>query len=222
MQKINKLKEGKDMKNKILAGVAVIILIGIIIIAAVGFNLETNYKEYKLIDIKIGKEFNISDIETITNEVFSGKKVEIKKIGDFEDSVAIKVTDTDVSDEQKNTLNTKINEKYGIENTVDSIKINSVPKIKVFDLIKPYIVPVIFITAIVLVYMAIRFSKIGAGKVVLQTLGMTAMAELLYFAIIAITRHPFNGMVMPVALVIYVAILMLLTRMFEKQRGIEE
>ena len=35
------------MKNKILAGVAVIILIGIIIIAAVGFNLDLNYKEYK-------------------------------------------------------------------------------------------------------------------------------------------------------------------------------
>lgn len=210
------------MKNKILAGVAVIILIGIIIIAAVGFNLDTNYKEYKLIEIKIGKEFNISDIESITNEVFSKKKVEIQKVGDFEETVVIKLADSDISDEQKNTLNTKINEKFGIENSVDDITVNVVPKIKVFDLIKPYIVPIAIITVVVLIYMAIRFRKIGAVKVVVQTVGMTVMAELLYFAIIAITRHQINELVMPVALVIYVTILTLLTGMFEKQKGIEE
>ena len=210
------------MKNKILAGVAVIILIGIIIIAAVGFNLDTNYKEYKLIEIKIGKEFNISDIESITNEVFSKKKVEIQKVGDFEETVVIKLADSDISDEQKNTLNTKINEKFGIENSVDDIIVNVVPKIKVFDLIKPYIVPIAIITVVVLIYMAIRFRKIGVVKVVVQTVGMTVMAELLYFAIIAITRHQINELVMPVALVIYVTILALLTGMFEKQKGIEE
>ena len=210
------------MKNKILAGVAVIILIGIIVIAAVGFNLDTNYKEYKLIEIKIGKEFNISDIESITNEVFSKKKVEIQKVGDFEETVVIKLADSDISDEQKNTLNAKINEKFGIENSVDDITVNVVPKIKVFDLIKPYIVPIAIITVVVLIYMAIRFRKIGAVKVVVQTVGMTVMAELLYFSIIAITRHQINELVMPVALVIYVTILALLTGMFEKQKGIEE
>ena len=70
--------------------------------------------------------------------------------------------------------------------------------------------------------MIIRFNKLGAGKVVLQTLGMTVMAELLYFAIIAITRHQINGLVMPVSLIIYVTILSLLTGMFEKQRTVEE
>ena len=98
------------MKNKFLAVVAAIILIGIIVIAAVGFNLDANYKEYKLIEVKIGKEFKVGDIESITNEVFSGKKVQIQKVGDFADSVAIKLIDSDVSDEQKNTLNTKIEE----------------------------------------------------------------------------------------------------------------
>ena len=210
------------MKNKILAVVAVIILIGIIIIAAIGFNLDLNYKNYKLIEVKVGKEFNISDIESITKEVFSGKKTEINKVGDFQDTVAIKLVDSDVTDEQKELLNTKINEKYGTENAASNIKINDVPKFNVFDLIKPYIVPVLFITVIVLVYMSIRFRKLGALKVALQTLGMTVMAELLYFAIIAITRHPINGMVMPVSLVIYVAILTLLTGMFEKQKAIEE
>ncbi len=210
------------MKNKFLAVVAAIILIGIIVMAAVGFNLDANYKEYKLIEVKIGKEFKVGDIESITNEVFSGKKVQIQKVGDFADSVAIKLIDSDVSDEQKNTLNTKINEKFGIENTVDSINVNTIPKIKVFDLIKPYLVPLAIITFIVLIYMVVRFRKIGVAKVAAQTIGMTAMAELLFFAIIAITRHPINSLVMPVALIIYVTILTMLTGMYEKQRSIEE
>lgn len=210
------------MKNKVLAGVAVIILIGIVIIAAFGFNFDVNYKEHKLIEVKIGKEFKVSDIEAITKDVFPGKKVQILTVGDFSDSLALRVADSDVTDEQKNNLNTKINEKYGIDNKVEDIKVNSVPKFKAIDLVKPYLIPFIIVTAVVILYMAIRFRKLGASKVALQAAGMTVMAELLYFAIIAITRHPIDGLVMPISLVIYVTILTLLTSMFEKQIKVEE
>ena len=210
------------MKNKVLAGVAVIILIGIVIIAAFGFNFDVNYKEHKLIEVKIGKEFKVSDIEAITKDVFPGKKVQILTVGDFSDSLALRVADSDVTDEQKNNLNTKINEKYGIDNKVEDIKVNSVPKFKAIDLVKPYLIPFIIVTAVVILYMAIRYRKLGASKVALQAAGMTVMAELLYFAIIAITRHPIDGLVMPISLVIYVTILTLLTSMFEKQIKAEE
>ena len=58
------------MKNKILLGLAIVILIGTIIIATVGFNVDSSYKGYNLINVKIGQSFNISDIKNITNEVF--------------------------------------------------------------------------------------------------------------------------------------------------------
>ena len=70
--------------------------------------------------------------------------------------------------------------------------------------------------------MAIRFRKIGVSKVLYQAIVLTGLAELLYFSIIAITRYPLNRLVMPVAVVIYIIILTVLTGMFEKQLKIDE
>ena len=89
------------MKNKILLGLAIVILIGAIIIATAGFNVDLSYKGYNLIDVSIGQDFNVSDIKAITNEVFGKSKVEIQKAGDFKDNVVIKVSG-DVTNEQKN------------------------------------------------------------------------------------------------------------------------
>lgn len=204
------------MKNKVLAVLAIIIIIGMIVIAAIGFNVDRNYKRYSLVEISIGKEFNINDIKTITDEVFQNSKVEIQKAGDFKDIVIIKTNE--INDEQKETLNTKINEKYGTENTIENVKVNEISNFKLRDLVKPYIIPVIISTILILVYMAIRFKKLGIGKVILQDVLMIIIAELLYFAIIAITRYPVNSLVMPVSLIIYVAIITTLTGIFEKQK----
>jgi len=209
------------MKNKILLGLAIVILIGTIIIATVGFNVDSSYKGYNLINVKIGQGFNISDIKNITNEVFGKSKVEIQKAGDFNDNVVIKVSE-DVTNEQKESLNTKINEKYGVENTVDSIDVNYIPRFRLLDVVKPYVIPLLISTVIILVYMAIRFRKIGVSKVLYQAIVLTGLAELLYFSIIAITRYPLNRLVMPVAVVIYIIILTVLTGMFEKQLKIDE
>ena len=79
------------MKNKILRGLAIVILVGIIITVAVGFNVDMCYRDYNLVDIKIGQDFNINDIKTITNEVFQKQNVEIQKAGVYSDNVVIKV-----------------------------------------------------------------------------------------------------------------------------------
>lgn len=207
------------MKNKITIVIAFIILVGLIIIATLGFELDKNYDAYNLIEIKIGKEFNISDIEAITKEVLPNAKVEIQKSGAFSDSVVIKTAE--INDEQKNNLNTKINEKYGINNAVESLTVNSIPKIKVRDMIKPYIIPVLIITVLILIYMIIRFRKLGVVKVLCQTVILTLMAELLFFSLIAITRFQVNSILMPVALIIYLAMFTALTCIFEKQISAE-
>ena len=208
------------MKNKILIGLAIVILVGAILVAAVGFNVDASYKGYTLIDINIGQEFNINDIKAITDEVFGKSKVEIQKAGEFNDNVAIKVSE--VTDEQKELLNNKINEKYGTENTLKDMKANYIPRFRLIDVVKPYIVPLIASTILILVYMAIRFRKLGVGKVLVQAIALPVIAELLYFALIAITRYPVNRLLMPVAVVIYITILTVLTGMFEKQLKTEE
>lgn len=208
------------MKNKIFVGLAIVILIGAIIIATIGFNVDTSYKGYTLVDVNIGKDFNISDIKTITDEVFGKTKVEIQKAGAFSDNAIIKVPE--LSGEQKEQLNNKINEKYGLENTLDDVKVNYIPRFRLLDVVKPYIIPLIASTVLILIYMAIRFRKIGVAKVLSQAVMLTGIAELLYFALIAITRYPVNQLLMPVAVVIYITILTVLTGMFEKQIKAEE
>lgn len=176
------------MKNKILIGLAIVILVGIIITVAVGFNVDMCYRDYNLVDIKIGQDFNINDIKTITNEVFQKQNVEIQKAGVYSDNVVIKVNN--ITDEQKNLINTKINEKFGINNSVDDIKVNYIPSYKLRDIIKPYIIPLIITTVLILAYMAIRFRKIGIAKVISQAVILTIIAELLYASIIAIRKTP--------------------------------
>ncbi len=208
------------MKNKILIGLAIVILVGIIITVAVGFNVDMCYRDYNLVDIKIGQDFNINDIKTITNEVFQKQNVEIQKAGVYSDNVVIKVNN--ITDEQKNLINTKINEKFGINNSVDDIKVNYIPSYKLRDIIKPYIIPLIITTVLILAYMAIRFRKIGIAKVISQAVILTIIAELLYASIIVITRYPVNRLVMPVGVVIYITIITVLTGMFEKQKSLLE
>ena len=208
------------MKNKILIGLAIVILVGIIITVAVGFNVDMCYRDYNLVDIKIGQDFNINDIKTITNEVFQKENIEIQKAGVYSDNVVIKVSS--ITDEQKNLLNTKINEKFGLNNSVDDIEINYISSYRLRDIIKPYIIPLIITTVIILTYMAIRFRKIGISKVISQVVLLTVIAELLYGSIIVIIRYPVNRLVMPVGVVIYITIITILTGMFEKQKSLLE
>lgn len=209
------------MKNKIFVISSIVILIGIIIVAILGFNVDFCYKNHNLIDVTIGQDFNISDIKAITDEVFKDKKVEIQKTGSYSDGVVIKVDE--VTEEQKQLLNTKINEKYGTDNKVEEdIKVNYIPSFRLRDIVKPYIIPMAIVTVIVLIYMAIRFRKFGAMKVVGEVLVLTILAELLYMAIIAITRYPVNRVVLPVGFTIYIATITALTGIMEKRRNMTE
>lgn len=208
------------MKNKIFVGLGIVIVIGIIMIAVLGFNVDVCYKGYNLIDVEIGKDFNIADIKTITDEVFQGKKIEIQKAGTYSDAVVLKVDD--VNEEQLNNLNTKINEKYGIENKVEDIELNYISNYKLLDIVKLYAVPLIISTVIILGYMAIKFSKLGCVKILGQTGILLVLAEALYISIIAITRFPINRLVMSVGIIIYLLVLTALTGMYEKQINIKK
>lgn len=208
------------MKNKIFVVLFLIILIGLLIGAILGFNVDWDYKNYNLVGIDIGQDFNIDDIKSITNDVFPNQKLEIQKAEVYSDNVVIKVNE--INDEQKNILNTKINEKFGIDNKVEDIEVNYIANYRLRDIIKPYIVPIIISTVLILIYMAFRFKKIGIAKVISQIICLSIIAEGLYIAILAITRYPVNRLVMPVGIVIYMTIITVLTASFEKQLSLEK
>ena len=76
----------------------------------------------------------------------------------FNDSVDIVVEQ--ITDEEKEELINKINEKYGVSLTVDDLTINSNSNIRIRDLVKPFIIPtIISIILIGIVYLAIYRTK---------------------------------------------------------------
>ena len=208
------------MKNKIFAVAAIIVVIGIIVVAIKGFNVDFCYKQHDVIYIELGKDFNVSDIKSITNEVFPKQKVEIQSSGAYKDNLVISVES--VTDEQKQNLCNKLNEKYGVETTVDGMSVKRVPSFRIRDLAKPYLVPMAIATVLALAYMIIRYKKVGIVKVLSQFVVLNVLAEALYVSIIAITRFPVNRLVMPGAITIFFIIASFLAYGYEKQLKAEK
>ena len=143
--------DDKLLRNSIIC--VLIVLLAIFIIPIFRWNLNILNKEHKQITISIGKEFESEDILSIVKEVTNNRQAEIEKVEVYEDMVAINVKE--ISDEELENLNSKINEKYEIENTIDSISVVDIPAINYFDYIKQYIGPIIASCIIIAVYIII-------------------------------------------------------------------
>ena len=273
------------MKKKLCILSVIIMIIGLIVVIAVGYNVDLKYKVHKSITVPMGEDFNISDISQITDEIFGKNNVSLEKAGVYNDSVIINVAD--VSDEQivnlKNkinekynivqkiyisigddysvddiktianevfskdntnvekskdnekyvsieanlitkqdleSLNNKINEKYNLTNKTSSISASNVikseemPRVRLTDMAKQYLFYTIIATIIVLVYFAIRFRKLGIAKVMLESISTIVFSELLYMAIIAITRASINKIIIIAAFAIYICVLTYLNKKY--------
>lgn len=203
-------------KAKILSIIsAIIIIAGIIVIATKGFNFDLKYEKSQKIELYIEQDFNISDIKTITDEVMPGKQVIIQKVEVFEDSVSI--TASEITDDEKTNIITKINEKYGTELSVDSTETQDIPHTRARDIVKPYAWPFAIATIIILAYMAIRYHKLGSIKIITKTIGINLVSQATLISIIAITRIPFGRLTIPMVLAVYLLTMVGLTARFEKR-----
>ena len=211
---MEKIKKNKKIIIGIL--IAIILIAGIAITLTIGLNFDLNYQETKQIQLNLGTEFDKNDIKGITDEVFSGQKVMIQTVEVFKDAVSIRTTD--ITDEQKQSLIDKINEKYeSAEIEADSVEIETIPHTRGRDIVKPYIAPFALATFIILVYMAFRYKKIGSTKTILKTLGMIILMQAILLSIIAIARIPIGRVTIPLVLGVYLLTLIGLTTSFEKQ-----
>lgn len=202
-------------KNKVLISIiAIIVVVGIIMTAVMGFNFDLKYQQAKKVELHINKEFAISDIKQITNEVLGNNGVIIQKVEMFEDTASIIAKE--ITDEQKSNLITKINEKYGTEISAENTEIITVPHTRGRDIVKPYIIPFLISTVIIIVYMAIRYYKLNFIKVVLETIGVLVVAQILLFSVMAITRIPIGRLTIPLMILVYVLSLLGITNKCEK------
>ena len=203
----------KSKQLKIIL-IALVIIAGIVMIAVKGFNFDLKYQDTQRVELYLKTEFNISDIRQITDEVFGIQKVMIQKVEVFEDSVSI--TTTSISDEQKSNLITKINEKYGTELTAEDTVVEDIGHTRGRDIIKPYIIPFVIAVIVVLIYLGIRYYKLSIAKVIAKSIGIMALAQILLFSVIAITRIPIGRLTIPMVILVYLLTLFGITNMFEK------
>ncbi|MBR1802949.1 MAG: hypothetical protein IJ777_03150 [Clostridia bacterium] len=210
------------MKKIIYAILICIILVGGIMIGSKGFNVDAVYSKSIKMELYLGKEFDNQEVKQIVQEVFGTSSVLIQKVELFEDMVAITIREKDIEnlDEKLESLNTKINEKYELQNKVEEITVVHQPKVRLSSIVKPYILPCSISGVIILAYSMIRFRNLGVWKIVAKYVINTAMIEATYFSLIAITRVPFNRLILPIGLVIYVATITAVTIAQEKKLAV--
>ena len=198
------------MKKVIYGIIACIIIAGIIITLTLGLRVGLAYSENVQINIYIGKHIELKDINNIVKEVFPNEKFTLQKIEYFDDMVAITLPEKSDEEIKENLqqLIEKINEKTELNNTVEeNIAVVHNSKVRLSSLIKPYILPISTATAIIVVYATIRYRKLGILKVITSYLIYIATAEALLISLVAITRYPFNRLIIPMGLAIYVGVI---------------
>lgn len=204
--------------NKIIYIVlACIILIAAVIIGFKGLNFGLKYSKHTEVDVYIGKEFDNKDIKEIVKDVIGNKEIIVQKVELYEKIVEITVKE--ISDEQVEAINAKINEKYGLENKVgeDIIVVESA-NLRGRDLVKPFIFPIALSLIVILAYATIRFRKINILEIFGKIFGMNILAQVLYVSILAITRLPINLLTVPTAIAIYGVITLVIFNEFERKQ----
>ena len=209
------MKQLKDPKKLVFGIVTLIIIIiaGIVMIAVKGFNVELRYTANKKVALIIEQTVDINKIQEKVDEVLGRGKSIVETTGMFRDSVQI--ISKEITEEQKNSLVEKINELYPQEATTEGektkklldsskITIEDVQNARIRDFLRPYIIPMVVTTLVILVYYAVRYNKLGIHKVILES-GLTmVIAQLLLLSILAIVRFPMGSLTAPLILTVYV------------------
>lgn len=200
--------------NKILVIlVAILLVIGMFLIATRGFNYSIEYKGVTELKFMLGQVLDMSEVESIAKEALNNKEMKIQKIDYFNDSINISVVDP--TDEEIQALIDKFNSRYGQNNTMESISIIKTADTSLYEIAKHYIVPVIIAVILVAIYMGIRFRKQGILKVTLLPIVMSAVVEALYLSALAILQIPVSIWTMPIALVLLLITLTIYAYRFE-------
>lgn len=200
--------------NKILVIlVAILLVIGMFLIATRGFNYSIEYKGVTELKFMLGQVLDMNEVESIAKEALNNKEMKIQKIDYFNDSINISVVDP--TDEEIQALIDKFNSRYGQNNTMESISIIKTADTSLYEIAKHYIVPVIIAVILVAIYMGIRFRKQGILKVTLLPIVMSAVVEALYLSALAILQIPVSIWTMPIALVLLLITLTIYAYRFE-------
>lgn len=197
------------MKNKKIIVLALVLLIiaGIVVVGLKGFNVNFMLKQHDSLEYTIENGYEVSDVENIVKDVLGDKPFKIKEIELFNDAVSIHAEN--ITTEEAENLVKKLDEKYKVvsegENVTEESKnynITSNPKIRLFSLVKPYLIPSLIAGVVIVCYLAIRYKKLGSMKIVLEIVSSVIITALSILSILAIVRFPINTYVMPTIMLV--------------------
>ncbi len=194
------------MKNKKVLYIlmALIIVLGIISIFVFRLNFTLMYSEHTKINVYLGKEYNLEEIKKLTEEALGKQEIIYQEIEVFRDSIAINVKSA--TDEQIDTLETKLREAYEIGENEQFIVVDTVGHIRGRDMIKPYIIPMIIVTIVILAYVGVRYLSLGLIKVITTLILRLIVSQALFLSVIAIIRIPIGVYTIPLAILVYIAV----------------
>ena len=196
--------------------IAIVIIVGAIVAGIKGFNIELMYSNRQQIIITNNTGFNIEEVKEIAKSVLENKKVKVQKNEWFENSVVI--SSTEISDEEKENIVNKINEKYSSNILNEDISVISIANTRIRDILKLYILPGIVTFSLILLYFVIVYNKIGIKKVLLTGILTPIITELVFFAIVAITRIPFGRVTSSIAIGLYIVSIGVITSYFQNEK----
>ena len=208
------------MNKKIIYGIlALIVLVGVVLVVTIGLKLDMKNDANTKIYVYIGKEFDNNDIEQIAKETFETDTAIVQKVEIYNEMalITIKEQNTENINEKIESLNSNINEKYGLENKKEDIVINNETKINMYSVIKPYILPMLISLIVILVYSSIIYRKLGILKNIIIYVLTVIGSQLLYASILVITRLPFNMFIIQIGLIIYAITIVFVTIIKQKQ-----
>ncbi len=205
----------KQNKKIIIAILLIVLIAGIVMVCVKGFSFDLMYANAKRIELNIGKQFEENDVKQITDEVLGKGKAQIRKVELYADSISI--TTPEITDEQKQEIVNKVNEKYETELNAEEVYVINIAHFRGRDIAKQYVLPFTISSAIILVYILIRYRKLGVLKTLLKTVGIMILAQLELLSVIAITRVPIGRITVSLVLIVYMLTLLGITTIFEKE-----
>lgn len=207
------MKEIIGNKKTLYIFITAIIIIGIISIFVLKLNFSLMYSEHSQIEAYLGKGYDLKDIKQIAEETFGKQEIRYQEIEGFHDAVAISVKQ--VSDEQIKTLETKLKEKYEIESEAQILQTSTIPHLRGRDIIKPYIIPMIIATIVIIIYVGIRYISLGVLKTVSNLVLKLIISEALLLSIIGIARLPIGVYTIGIVVLLYIAVIVYTVAKYE-------
>ena len=113
----------------------------------------------------------------------------------------VSISSKEITEDQKNSVLDKIKEKYELDDVTTSVE--SVPNVKLTDIAKNYILPIVISIAIIAVYSIVRFWKLNPVRVFVELILNTCIVEAVLASVLAILRLPICKITLPIALILY-------------------